>query len=279
MSRLGRELSAAARLDLGEVVRSRWLQFSSAIYLVLAAAIVFAGMRSSLILGFSGMSRALLSLTHALLVVLPLLALSGTAQVITRAREDGSLELLLSHPLSRASYFVAVSLTRYAAQVLPLLTLLAAMALAARGFGEAIPWAATARSSAISAALLWAFTGLGFAVSVHTHNQARAVVWALALWALGVVLLDLALIGLLLQWQVQPRAVLTLALINPVQTARLALLAGTEPDLGTLGPVGFFATQHLGPQALFWLGLGWPGCVGAGAWLWAFWGFCRGDVL
>lgn len=279
MSALTRQLSASARLDFGEVVRSRWLPFATILYAVLAAALMFAGMRTSEVLGFTGMSRVLLSLTHVLLVVLPLLALAGTIQVITRARDDGTLELLFSHPLSRASYLAAVSFTRYLVLVVPLVALLVAMAVAARSFGETIPWAMTARAAAVSAALLWAFTGVGIAVSTATRNQAKAVVYGLVIWALGIALLDLGVVGLLLQWRLEPRAVFVLSALNPIEAARVALLSGIEPDLATLGPVGFFLVHRIGPKLLFALGLGWPVIVGSAAWLWALVKFRRGDVL
>lgn len=279
MSSLARQLSASARLDFGEVVRSRWLPFATIVYGVLAAALIFAGMRSSEILGFTGMSRVLLSLTHVLLVVLPLLALAGTTQVVTRARDDGTLELLFSHPLSRTSYLAAVSLTRYLVLVVPLIALLIVMAVAARSFGESIPWAMTARAVSVSAALSWAFTGLGIAISTATRNQAKAVVYGLLLWAVGVALMDLGVIGLLLQWRLEPRAVFLLCALNPIEAARLALLSGVEPDLATLGPVGFFLVHRIGRTPLLVLGLTWPVAVGSAAWLGALAGFRRGDLL
>jgi ribosomal protein S12 methylthiotransferase len=86
----------------------------------------------------------------------------------------------------------------------------------------------------VTAALIWAFTGLGLAVSVFTRNVARAMVHGLILWALGVALVDFALVGAMLQWSLNPRVVFLLAALNPVQAARLALLAGLATDLETL---------------------------------------------
>ena len=280
MKRVMTEIGAAARLDLGEVLRSRWLVFATSIYALLAGALVIAGMRESNVLGFTGMGRIQLSFVHVLLMVLPLLALSATTQIVNRARDDGTIELLFSHPLSRGSYLTAMTLTRYLVLLLPLVVLLAAMAAGAKlVFGETVPWAMTLRSMAVSAALLWAFVGLGLAVSVHVRNQAKAVVWGMLLWALGVALLDLALVGLLLQWRVEPHALFVLSSLNPVQAARLALLSGVEPDLGTLGPVGFHLWNRVGADALLYLGLAWPLAVGTGGWAWAMRTFRRGDLV
>ena len=240
---------------------------------------IFAGMRTSEVLGFTGMSRILLSLTHVLLVVLPLLALMGTSGVVARAREDGSFELLFSHPLSRTSYLLSLLFTRYASLALPLLLLLSTMAWLSVTFGEPIPYGMVLRATAVSASLIWAFVGVGLAISVTQHSQARTLVISLLVWASSVALLDLALIGLLLQWRLEPRVVFALAALNPVELSRLALLSGLDPELSTLGPVGFFLYHRLGTARLFALGLAWPALVGSGAAAWAIFRFRRGDVL
>ncbi len=50
---------------------------------------------------------------HALVLLLPLLALTATGQVVNRARDDGTLELLFSQPIRReAFYFAAVTARR-----------------------------------------------------------------------------------------------------------------------------------------------------------------------
>ena len=95
---------AAAGLEFAEVLRSRWLLFSFALYTVLATIFVFVGMRESNVMGFTGMGRVLFAFCHALVQLLPLLGLTATGQTVTQAREDGSLELLFSHRLSRARW-------------------------------------------------------------------------------------------------------------------------------------------------------------------------------
>lgn len=270
---------AVARLDLADVVRSRWLLVCLGIYGALAAIFVLVGMRESTVLGFTGMGRVLFSLCHALVLVLPLLALVVTGQVVNRARDDGALEFLLSHPVRRGSYFAAVTAVRYLALALPLAGLLVALALYGRAYGQSIPWGFVVRCLAISAALLWAFTGLGLATSVWVRSQPRALTYTILWWVAAVALLDFALIGLMLQWRLHPRSVLLLAALNPVQAARVALLSAAEPDLATLGPVGFFLASRVGPQALLALGLVWPALFGTATWTLALRAFRRGDAV
>ena len=152
-----KQVAAVARLDLAEVRRSRWLTFASVVYGLLAVVFVIAALRESSVVEFTGMDRVLLSLSHALLLVLPLLALSATCQVVNRARDDGTLELLFSHPLSRANYLVGVTVTRFLVLLAPLAGLIAVMVVAGAWLSE--PTAALRfglRALAVCSALLWA---------------------------------------------------------------------------------------------------------------------------
>jgi len=274
------DLLAVARLDLAEVRHSRWLVVSIALYGVLAAIFVLVGLRESSVLGFTGMGRVLFSLCHVLVLVLPLLALVVTGPVISRARDDGALEFLFSQPVSRRSYFLAITAVRYLALALPLLVLLVGLALFGWVvWGQAIPWAFVWRSVAVSSALLWAFTGLGLLTSVLVRSQSRALTYLILFWVAAVALVDFALIGLMLQWRLHAQTVLLLASLNPVQAARLALLAAAQPDLATLGPVGFYLANRFGTAALLGLGVGWPALFGAVTWVCALRVFRRRDVV
>lgn len=274
------QLLVAARLDLAEVRRSRWLLFAATVYALLAAGFILVGLRESTILGFGGMGRVLFSFCHALVVLLPLLALTATGQVVNRARDDGALEFVLGEPMSRGAWFVAVSMVRTVVLVAPLALLMLAMALYGRlAFGEAVPWSFVGRAVAVSSSLLIAFVGAGMAISTLVRDPARAMIWLLVVWAAGVALLDFGLVGLMLEWRVNPRVVFLLAAMNPVQAARMALLSGADHELSVLGPVGFYLGTRVGSAGLFALGVAWPAVLGALCWLAAFGSFRRGDLV
>lgn len=273
------EISAVARLDLGEVMRSRWLLSCLLLYALLGGVFVLVGLRESSVLGFTGLGRVLFSLCHALVLLLPLLALLGTVQTVNPARDDGSLEVYLSHPIGRGAFLAGVTGVRLAALALPLAAVMVVVALAGSARGQAIPWAFLVRSLAVCIALLGAYVGVGVATSVLVRNPARAMTVVFLIWTASVALLDFAGIALLLQWRVSPQAVFALAAANPVQTARMALLSSAEPTLATLGPVGFYLANRLGANTLFALGLAWPALVGVAAWLAAWNAFRRGDAV
>ncbi|MCB1152855.1 MAG: ABC transporter permease subunit [Deltaproteobacteria bacterium] len=263
-----REIAAIARLDLSEVLRSRWLIFCVALYAVIGLVFVFVALRESTVLSFTGMSRVLFSFCHAILLVLPLLALTATGHVVNRSRDEGTLELLFSHPVTRSGYFLAVTLVRVVVLIAPLAVLIVGMAIVGRFvFGEAIRWAFLGNLLLLSSSLLWTFVGCGLAISVLVPNQAKAMIYVLLTWGISVAVMDFGLIGLMLQWRINPEGVFALALINPVQAARMALLSSAEPSLAVLGPVGFYMANRVGASMLLTLGIVWPVVAGALAWV------------
>jgi ABC-2 type transport system permease protein len=255
---------AALRLDLAESLRSRWALLCLIIYAGIGAVFVLVGMRESALLGFTGTSRVLLGTTHFLLLVIPLLALLATAQVVNRAREDGALELWLSQPIGRTEYLLAVALSRYVVLTTPfvLALLIFGVLLGAAG-GAPVAWELLLRAAAIGAALNAAFVGLGLALSTWLDAPAKSATAAIFLWMLSVALLDFALVGAMLQWRLQPQAIFALAVINPVQAARMALLSAQDPELSVLGPVGFYLVHQVGARTVLALGTLWPACVAA----------------
>lgn len=273
------ELGALATLERAELMRARWLWIALALYAALALLFVGVGLRESSVLGFTGVGRVLFSLSHALVYVLPLLALVATGPFVTRAREDGSLELLLSQPVSRGRYLGVALGVRLAGLVLPLAALFLAAGVGALLLGSPVPWGFLAQALAVCAALLFAFAALGLALSCAARTSAHALAALLLAWLAAVALLDFGVIGMLLRWQLAPQAVLVLAALNPVEAARVALLAGAEPDLATLGPVGFYLAARLGPDGLVALGVGWPLAFGGLALAYALHRFRRDDAV
>lgn len=280
MSRQMRSYWAVAQLDLAEVLRSRWLLFCVVVYAALAGIFLLVGMRESTVFGFTGTDRVLVSFVHALLVLLPLMALVATGPVVNRSREDGTLELLFSQPISRGAFFSAISSVRFLVLLVPLAVLMVAIGLFGRfAFGQQIAWTFIGHCLVLCSVLIWSFCGLGLWVSTTVQNAARATMYLLLIWVAGIALLDFALAGMMLQWRMEPRVVFVLATLNPVQSIRMALLSSADPELSTLGPVGFYLVNRIGSVGLYALGVGWPTMLGALAWSAGLWKLRRGDVV
>jgi ABC-2 type transport system permease protein len=258
-------LGAFLRLEVADALRSRWLLFTAASYVGVFGLFGWLGLRESTVLGFTGMSRVVLNAANAIVVVLPLVCLVATCQTTVRARQSGYFELFLSQPCRRRDWFWATVLARSAVLVVPLAALLALVAATAALLDEPPLGALGLRTLTVAMALIWAYVGLGLLVSSLVRSPERAVVLSLLVWLFGAALHDFALIGLLLELRLEPRVVFFLTAANPVEAARLALLAGVDPELSVLGPVGFWIANELGPRATWLIGVAWPLAVGSAA--------------
>lgn len=252
------------RLELAESLRSRWVVFTAVVYGLVFAGFVWLGLRESTILGFTGLSRVILSVSNAVVLAVPLVALVATSQVIVKQRQSGFFELMLSQPVQRSEWFVAAVTSRFLVVVGPLIVLflVALVASLAGSSRDAALGPVVARCLAITVALAWAFVGIGFWISSVARSAERAIVLALFAFVVVSALHDFALIGALLRFKLAPHAVFALAAANPVEAARIAVLSGVDPDLSVLGPVGFWLSNALGQKLTLLMGIGWPALLG-----------------
>ena len=252
-----------ARLELAEALRSKWVAFAVTLYVLIAAAFVWLGLRESSVLGFTGLSRVLLNVSNAVLVVFPLVVLTGTHGAIVRARTSGFFELMLTQPTKRSEWFAGLLLSRLLVLIGPLAVLLLGMGLAAQALGsEPGLLRLAARSLAVVVALIFSFVGIGLWVSSRARTAERAMVWALGLWALTAAFHDVLLIATLLRTSLPAEAVFFLAALNPSEAARVGLLSSVDPELAVLGPVGFWLANTLGSARTLAIAVGWPLLLG-----------------
>lgn len=240
--------AAFLRLELADALRSRWVAFASVLYLGLAGAFVWLGLRESTVLGFTGLSRVLLNLANAVLVVFPLVVLIGTHAAVAHARVSGFCELMLAQPVKRSTWFWALLTSRLIVLVGPLVVLLAGCFVAA-AFVEPEPGLMVIgfKSLAVCAALVFAFVGIGLLISALAKSTERAMIWALVVFVSTAALHDVLLITALLKTSLPPQVVFGLSALNPSEAARVGILASVDPELSVLGPVGFWLANSLGP--------------------------------
>lgn len=267
-----RAFTALLRLELADALRSKWAVFAGSVYLLLALSFVWLGLHESSVLGFTGLSRVLLNVTSAVVVVAPLIVLIGTHAAVVKARTSGFCELMLTQPVARSTWFLSVLVSRMIILVGPFLLLLLGCAVASTVLGpeEGLLLVAE-RSLAICVSLVFSFVGLGLLISTCVQTVERAMVWALAAFVLTAALHDVLLISVLLRTALPPHLVFALSAINPSEAARIGILSSVDPELSVLGPVGFWLANTFGPAKAFALALGWPatlGLLGSGLALW-----------
>ncbi|MCK6528411.1 ABC transporter permease subunit [Myxococcota bacterium] len=271
--------AAVLRIEARGVARARWFTAAWVLAAALVGFFVVVGSRESAVVGFTGLGRVMGGVVQASLLFLPLLALLSTTQAASAARQQGVLEWYLAHPLSRARVFWGLFLPRLGAVLLPVAGSVAVLAAVAWGLGQPVGVALLGEFLLLLLGQGFCFAALGMAVGVTARAPEQALLLGLSLWAACAALVDFVLLGLLLRWDLPPQAVFGIAVANPIQAGRVGMLAGLDPQLGVLGPVGTWATITLGAPATVAYGLAWPFAVGGAALLGARRRFLKGDLL
>jgi Cu-processing system permease protein len=239
----------AAR-ELREAMRSRWFAMAATCFLLLSLGLSMLGLAGAQRSGLAGFDRTTASLLNLALVFVPLVALTLGGLSIAGEIEDQSLGLLLAQPVTRLEVFAG----KY-------LGLLAAVAAAiAVGFGATgviVGWSAGGGDVraflalvAITLLLAAATLGVGTALSAGLRSRARVVGAAFSVWLLLVYVSDLGTIGLTVARNLGPAQVFVLALLNPVQQARVLGTLALSDRIDVLGPVGVYGIDLLGAAGL-----------------------------
>jgi len=249
-----RETALVAVRELKEAVRGRWFVAAAGAFLALSLALSWMGLAGAQRSGLAGFDRTTASLLNLALLFVPLVTLSLGALAVAGELEDGSLAMLLAQPITRAE--------AWCGKLLGLL--LAVWAAILAGFGGTGVIVGIARGGdargflqLVALMLLYgaATLALGVLLSIALRSRVRAVGAAFVAWITLVYLSDLGTMGLAVTHALGPAQVFALALLNPVEQARLAGTLALTDRLEILGPVGLYGLDHLGARGMTLLAL------------------------
>lgn len=240
------ELLATTRLDLAEQVRARWFLVYALVFGGLVAALFAFGLADSRVLGFTGLSRLLVTYIQLSMAILPVFVLLATVRSLAGDREAGVLEYMLSLPVSLASWYWGRFISRFLVVFLPVFLAMVGAAVYGAARGAGIPWREFALYTALLVALAICFLGIGFFISSLARAADIAQGAAFVVWLLLLLFLDLVLLGLLIKAQAGVGLVVALALLNPMQAFRAAAMMMFDPQLVMLGPSAFVILDSFG---------------------------------
>jgi Cu-processing system permease protein len=247
-----RNVGIVAAKELRDAIRNRWFLLYAGIFTVLAVALSFLSSLGVSAYGQVGYGRTAAVLVNLVALIVPLMALNVGAASIAAERERGTLAYLFAQPLDRGELLLG-----------KFFGLAGALAAAlAGGFGVSAAALAVvgARGDAgsfgtlvaLSMVLALAMLAVGLLVSALAPRASMASGIAVAVWLAFVLLTDLGLMGGTLVFKLRAPQLLHLALANPLQVFKLAVLARLNPTLDMLGPAGMYATSTYG-KALPWV--------------------------
>lgn len=244
-------IAILARKEFHDRIRNRWVLAVTLIFAVFALVIAYFGAAQQGAVGFRGIDVTIASLVSLVIYLVPLIALILGFDAVVGERERGSLDLLLSMPLTRLELllgkFIGLSAALACSTVI--------------GFGVAGAMLIQSEPAAalfhyggfmLSSVLLgMAFLSLAVMVSVFAPDRGRASGMAIALWFFFVLVYDLLLLGGLVVTggQVGAQAFPYLLLLNPTDVYRILNIFSLE-DVRTLYGLTTVFPSHLAHPAV-----------------------------
>jgi len=248
-----RNILILAGKETKESLRNRWFVLYTVSFSVLAVLILSIAPGRNEITGISGYGRTAASLINLVLLFVPLIALITGSISISGERENGTLQYLLSHPVTKAEVLVG----KFSGILVPIcfsISLgfgLAGIGVALRGgSGDAAEFVLTALLSGLLAASL---LSVGFVVSVYSGRASKAIGVAVFLWLLIIVLGDLGIMGSAVAMDLGIKQVFALALLNPAEVFKIASVLVLSPRFEILGPVGVYAVRTFGREGVIFI--------------------------
>lgn len=214
---------AIAAKEFRDRLRNRWVLAVALVFMAFSLAITYFGGAQQGAVGVRSIEFTIASLVSLVIYLIPLIALLLGFDAIVGERERGSLDLLLSLPLTR----VELLLGKY----LGLAGALTASTLGGFGVVALLLWQQSGGAGLfhyigfmLSSVLLGlAFLSLAVLLSVLASERTRASGLAIATWFFFVLVFDLLLLGLLVSTggRYGGDAVAYLLLLNPADVFRI----------------------------------------------------------
>lgn len=273
-----KHLLLTAWTDILESLRARWFAVYTFVFGGILVLLFALGLTESRVMGFTGLSRLMLTYLQLSMAILPVFVLVTTVRSLSGDRESGVFEYLLSLPVSLSAWYWGKMLGRFVMVYTPVLLAMGGAMLWGGLTGVELPWRIFLYYSALLMVLTWCFLGIGMLVSSVARSVDVAQGTAFVIWLGLLLFLDLILLGVMVQQYASPELVIGIALANPLQVFRTAGMMLFDPQLVLLGPAAYVILDHFGNLGFMVYALAYPMLLGTlMAWIGYQW-FRRGDL-
>ena len=234
-----KHLWLTAYTDVVESLRARWFMVYSLVFGSIVVILFAFGLSESRIMGFTGLSRLLVTYIQLSMAILPIFVLITTVRSVAGDREAGVFEYMLSLPVSLSSWFWGRFFGRFFVVFLPVFLAMSGAVIWGMVKGTDIPWNLFVYYSGLLMSLAWCFLGIGMLISTIARSSDVAQGAAFLVWLTLLLFLDLILLGVLIQERLPPDTAVAIALANPLQVFRTATMMLFDPQLVLLGPTAY----------------------------------------
>lgn len=273
-----KHLWLTALTDIVESLRARWFMVYTMVFGGLVVILFAYGLAESRIMGFTGLSRLLLTYIQLSMAILPVFVLITTVRSVAGDREAGVFEYLLSLPITLASWFWGKIIGRFLVVFAPVFLALVGATIWGVIKGGDIPWQLLIYYTGLLMALAWCFLGIGMLISTIARSSDVAQGAAFVVWLTLLLFLDLILLGVMIQEHLPAESAVAIALANPMQVFRTATMMLFDPQLVLLGPSAYVILDTFGQTGYIIYALVYPILVGTGCASLGYFLFKRSDL-
>jgi ABC-2 type transport system permease protein len=270
--------AATFRLEVAEALRSRWFAVYAAVFFGLVGVLLVFGLTESRVLGFTGLSRTLVTYIQLTMAILPIFILISTVRSLAGDREAGVFEWVLGLPVGIGAWYAGRFVGRFVLAASPVIAAL----LAAVAWGVvrrvAVPWIELGFDIGLILVMILAFVGIGFLISSLSRSVDTAQTIAFIVWIALVLALDLVLLGALIRGRMAIEGVVAIAMLNPLQVFRTGSMLLFDPQLVLLGPTAFTVFDIFGRTGFEIWCFVYPTLLGVGTAAAGYLVFRRGDL-
>lgn len=273
-----KHLALTAIADITESLRARWFLIYTLVFGGVIVALFITGLTESRVMGFSGLSRLLVTYLQITMAILPLFVLITTVRSVAGDREAGIFEYMLSLPVGLGAWYWGKLLGRFAVVFLPVVLAMFGAVIWALFKGHEIPWTQVIFYTVFLIALAWCFLGIGMLISSVARSSDVAQGAAFVVWLSLLLFLDLILLGMLVKGGMAAESTVAIALANPLQVFRTASMMLFDPQLVLLGPSAYVILDTFGYAGYIAWSIVYPVALGTLCASVGFWLFRRSDL-
>ncbi len=268
-----------AKTDFKESIRAKWFLIYSLVFGGAIVLLFVLGITESKVLGFTGLSRLLITYIQLCVAVLPILIMISTVRGVVGDREANILEYFLSMPISLSAYYWGKIYSKFILVFIPIVSALLGAIIWGFIKDLSIPWYIAVYYSILLASLAWCFLGIGMLISTLVKKQEWGLGLSILIWLVLLLFIDAILIGLMLQHKVIEEIIVAISLLNPVMVFRTGGIFLFDPELTAIGPAAYIILDNLGKNGFLAYSILYPIFLG---WCFALLGFYRfrnGDLI
>lgn len=273
-----KHLWLTAWADIVESLRARWFMVYAGIFGSIVVLLFVFGLTESRIMGFTGLSRLLITYIQLTMAILPIFVLITTVRSVAGDREAGVFEYMLSLPVSLSAWYWGKMFGRFAVIFLPVFMAMMIALVVGVFRGAEVPWNLFAYYTGLLIVLAWCFLGIGMLISSMARTADVATGAAFVIWLVLILFLDLILLGIMVQEGLSMEAAVSASLVNPLQVFRTAAMMLFDTQLVLLGPTAYVILDAFSVNGYLSFALIYPLIIGTVTAAIGYWLFKRSDL-